>query len=187
MIVNPLNSDSRVYDAIIHVPVVLKRYIKLAGHNHSFLFPKQRIAASRKDILLHAMVTFHQFFIIALVGERHRCLVAAYHFYKYGVSAIKTSHSLVEIYSTQANRLPLLLELHQATQFFSHRHEEKHSDNDKSVRDKPVPFPFIATSLITGTSVIKTDACLTVPDYCLLGPSTTRIGATRTMAISALI
>ncbi|KAK3904272.1 hypothetical protein C8A05DRAFT_31953 [Staphylotrichum tortipilum] len=60
----------------------------------------------------------HQIFVIARVGKHYRCLDAVHHDDLYDVKAVSVCLRLIRIYSDDANRLPLELELRLAADFY---------------------------------------------------------------------
>lgn len=98
----------------------------------------------------------HQLFVIARVGNHYRCLAAVHHNYLSDARAISTCVRLIRIYSDDANRLPLELELRLAADLYK--------DDGPPPRIRPVPdlsrwtspnlrparFPFIGTCLAVG-------------------------------------
>lgn len=92
----------------------------------------------------------HQLFAIAKINGRYRTLCAIHHQWLYGQTALKRCLGTLKIFADPANRVPLEQEL-----IAAQLHDEAFwTATGKECRkeDSHVPFPFIATCLITGAS-----------------------------------
>ena len=94
-----------------------------------------------------------QVFVIARVGDHHRCLAAVHCHDRRGRQDrnrnLSTCLRLVQIFSDKTNRRPLGLELSLAADF---RQGEEPPKGAPSARLTPVRFPFITTCLVIGAS-----------------------------------
>ena len=92
----------------------------------------------------------HQLFVIASINARYRTLCAIHHQWLYGHTALRRCLGTLQIFADPANRIPLEQELiaaqRQDDDFWAPPEDGFH---EKNVH---VPFPFIATCLITGAS-----------------------------------
>ncbi|KAF6232196.1 hypothetical protein HO173_009579 [Letharia columbiana] len=92
----------------------------------------------------------HQLFVIASINARYRTLCAIHHQWLYGHTALRRCLGTLQIFADPANRIPLEQELiaaqRQDDDFWTPPEDGFH---EKNVH---VPFPFIATCLITGAS-----------------------------------
>lgn len=93
----------------------------------------------------------HQLFVVARVNGRYRNLCAIHHQWLYGHTALRRCLGTLKIFADPANRIPIEQEL-----IAAHRHDEAFwtvaEDEDDEGNNNHVPFPFIATCLITGAS-----------------------------------
>ena len=92
----------------------------------------------------------HQLFVVAKINGRYRTLCAIHHQWLYGKTALRRCLGTLKVFQDPANRIPLQRELISAK-----RHDEAFwtaTGNESRERNSDVPFPFIATCLITGAS-----------------------------------
>ncbi len=100
----------------------------------------------------------HQTFVIARVGKYYRCLAAVHHDYLFDAMAVTTCLRLISIFSDEANRLPLQLELALAANFYKDDGPPPQTttvpdwSHWKSPNFRPARFPFIGTCLAVGAS-----------------------------------
>ncbi|KAL8858959.1 MAG: hypothetical protein Q9178_004440 [Gyalolechia marmorata] len=91
----------------------------------------------------------HQLFVIARINGRYRQLAAIHHQWLYGHTALRRCRDTLNIFGNKTNRIPLQQELIAASQkdddFWLAAHDDPH-------KNEHVPFPFIMTCLVTGTS-----------------------------------
>lgn len=95
----------------------------------------------------------HQLFVIARINGRYRQLCAIHHQWLYGHTALRRCLDLIKIFQHPANRLPLQQELTHA----SKQNEDFWSPGDTAdsyriTKNSNIPFPFVMTCLITGSS-----------------------------------
>ena len=92
----------------------------------------------------------HQLFVIAKINARYRTLCAIHHQWLYGQTALRRCLGALKIFRNPANRIPLQQELIAAQRqdegFWTAIGKEYYKKNSH------VPFPFIATCLITAAS-----------------------------------
>ncbi|KAK4152688.1 hypothetical protein C8A00DRAFT_34604 [Chaetomidium leptoderma] len=113
------------------------------------------------------MVERHKLFVIARVGKHYRCLAVVSHQYpslQYRL-ALGACLRLIAIFSDQANRRPLEMELRLAADFYRDEEEppeEMLIDTFERIlnRARPVRFPFITTCLVVGASTAGLDSDL---------------------------
>ena len=90
----------------------------------------------------------HQLFVIAKINGRYRTLCAIHHQWLYGHTALRRCLGTLKIFSDPANRIQIGQELVAAQ-----RHDEAFwTLSQDENKNSHVPFPFIATCLITGAS-----------------------------------
>ncbi|CAD6582246.1 MAG: hypothetical protein ASARMPRED_000912 [Alectoria sarmentosa] len=92
----------------------------------------------------------HQLFVVAMINGRYCTLCAIHHQWLYGHTALKRCLGILKIFGDPANRIPLEQEL-----IAAQRHEPGFwtaTKGDYYEKNSHVPFPFIATCLITGAS-----------------------------------
>ncbi len=92
----------------------------------------------------------HQLFVIAKVNGRYRTLCAIHDSWLCGLAAVEQCLGTLNIFGDPANRIPLEQEL-----IAAQRHDEivwSSSEKRSSQKDIHVPFPYIATCLIIGSS-----------------------------------
>lgn len=92
----------------------------------------------------------HQLFVIAKINGRHRTLCVIHHQWLYGQTALKRCLGTLQTFANPANRVPLEQEL-----IAARLHNEAFwtaTQDEYRYKDSHVPFPFIATCLITGAS-----------------------------------
>ena len=93
----------------------------------------------------------HQLFVVARVNGRYRNLCAIHHQWLYGHTALRRCLGTLKIFADPANRVPIKQEL-----IAAQRHDEDFwtvaEDEDEQEKNNHVPFPFIATCLITSAS-----------------------------------
>ena len=88
----------------------------------------------------------HQLFVIAKINGRYRTLCAIHHQWLYGHTALRRCLGALKIFGNPANRIPLQQEL-----IAAQRQDEDFWTADDE-KNSHVPFPFVATCLITGAS-----------------------------------
>ena len=93
----------------------------------------------------------HQLFVVARVNGRYRNLCAIHHQWLYGHTALRRCLGTLKIFADPANRIPIEQEL-----IAAQNHDEGFwtvtEDGNDEGKNNHVPFPFIATCLITGAS-----------------------------------
>lgn len=95
----------------------------------------------------------HQLFVIGRIGGYYRGLAAVHHQWLYGAGAVRSCHRLLRIFSDPSNRVTLQNELHLAVAFFERQGPPPSRPLWNShVEDRPCPFPFITTCLVTGAA-----------------------------------
>lgn len=95
----------------------------------------------------------HQLFVIANINGRYRTLCAIHHQWLYGQTALKRCLATLKIFADPANKVPLEQELIAARlhdEAFWTATTATRAEYDK--KNSHVPFPFIATCLVTGAS-----------------------------------
>jgi hypothetical protein len=103
-----------------------------------------------------AMPLRHQIFVIARVGEHHRCLAVVHHQRLYDIFVLKACLRLVDIFSAKSTRRALESELRLAAEFYKGQPAPTKPESQpdyEAHRSSPVRFPFIATCLILGSSL----------------------------------
>ncbi|KAI4225872.1 MAG: hypothetical protein L6R36_003580 [Xanthoria steineri] len=90
----------------------------------------------------------HQLFIIARINGRYRQLCAIHHQWLYGHTALRRCRDTLSIFSNATNRLPIQQELIAA----SKKDDDFWLDSDDDEKNARVPFPFIMTCLVMGSS-----------------------------------
>ena len=92
----------------------------------------------------------HQLFVIAKINGRYRTLCAIHHQWLYGQTALKRCLGTLKIFQDPATKVPLQQEL-----IAAQRHDEAFwtaTQKEYYKKNSHIPFPFIATCLITGAS-----------------------------------
>lgn len=149
---SPSSSPSSLHFKNFHSPTPVSFCLgKALLHHlyHSFPFP--HISSAASSTILTAMGQRHQLFVVARVNGRYRTLCAIHHQWLYGQTALKRCLGVLKIFADPANAIPLKQEL-----IAAQRQDEDFwivtEDEDEDQKNSHVPFPFVATCLITGAS-----------------------------------
>ncbi|KAI4099490.1 MAG: hypothetical protein LQ339_005917 [Xanthoria mediterranea] len=90
----------------------------------------------------------HQLFVIARIKGRYRQLCAIHHQWLYGHTALRRCRDTLSIFANATIRLPIQQELIAA----SKKDDDFWLDRDDDEKNAHVPFPFIMTCLVMGSS-----------------------------------
>lgn len=90
----------------------------------------------------------HQLFVIARINGRYRQLCAIHHQWLYGHTALRRCRDTLSIFANATNRLPIQQELIAA----SKKDDDFWLVSDDYQKNAHVPFPFIMTCLVMGSS-----------------------------------
>lgn len=98
------------------------------------------------------MGQYHQLFIIAQIDGRYRSLAAIEHGWLYGHTALRRCLDILKMLNDPTNRTPIQQELVAASKHDASFWIPSHEDFREDPKNSHIPFPFLSTCLVIGTS-----------------------------------